>query len=95
MASRKRKARVQENSDNQVLMDFQGQANYRERQRKFSSEKELKKKACKAQKDRLRYVGKCLEKKALNIKELKMEENKAPKMKSLLLTSKFQRSTNN
>ena len=65
MPSRKRKVRVQENSDKQVLMDFQRQANYRERQRKLSSEKELKKKACKAQKDRLWYVGKCLEKKAL------------------------------
>ena len=45
MVSRKRKVRVQKNSDNQVLMDFQRQANYRERQRKLSSEKELKKKA--------------------------------------------------
>ena len=50
IASRKRKVRVQENSDKQVLMDFQRQANYRERQRKLSSEKELKKKACKTQK---------------------------------------------
>ena len=94
MASRKRKVRVQKNSDNQVLMDFQGQANYRKRQRKLSSEKELKKKACKAQKDRLRYVGKCLEKKELNMKELKMEQKKAPKKKKVALNIKIQKIKN-
>ena len=94
MASRKRKARVQETSDNKVLMDFQRQANYRERQRKLSSEKELKKKAVKAQKDRLRYVGKCLDKKTLNINELKMEQKKAPKKKKLALNIKIQKIEN-
>ena len=94
MASRERKLRVEENSDKQVLMDFQRQANYRERQRKLSSKKELKKKAWKAQKDRLRYVGKCLEKKALNVKELKMEQKKAPKKKKLALNIKIQKIKN-
>ena len=94
MASRKRKVRVQENSDNQGLMDFQRQANYRERQRKLSSEKELKMKACKIEKDRLRYVGKCLQKKALNIKELKLEQKKARKKKKLALNIKIQKIKN-
>ena len=85
---------MQENSDNQVLMDFQRQANYRKRQRKLSSEKESKNKPCKAQKDRLRYVGKCLQKKALNIKELKLEQKKAQKKKKLALNIKIQKIKN-
>ena len=39
-------------------------------------------------------MGKCLEKKALNMKELKMEQKKAPKKKKFALNIKIQKIKN-
>ena len=69
----------------QVLMNYQKQANYRDRKRKAENQREIEKKAARKERDRLRY----LKKKAMNLQRkqevLKKEQKQLKQKESSVL----------